>query len=117
MLKLLAAIIIAATLTAHNALVTTPTAIAAVTANPNLISAIEAAFPEEQQGIALYVAMRESGGDCSQRIIDTNGYESAGCWQVQSVWWGVVEDDVYAQARQAARIVAEHGWSPWTTAP
>lgn len=116
MRKLLAAIIIAVSiLTAHNALVM-PTA-SAVTVNPNLISAIEAAFPEEHQGMAMYVAMRESGGDCSQRIIDTNGQESAGCWQVQSVWWGDVEDDVYAQARQAARIVAEHGWSPWTTAP
>ena len=80
-----------------------------------LIQAIEQTFPPEQQGMALYIAMRESRGDCSIRIIDTNNEISAGCWQVQAVWWGEVSEDVSEQAKQVWLIVQEHGWKPWAT--
>lgn len=82
---------------------------------PPLTQAIEQAFPPEQQGMAMRIAMRESLGDCSVRIIDTNKEISAGCWQVQAVWWGEVSEDVNEQAHQVWRIVQEHGWKPWTT--
>jgi len=89
---------------------------ALVSAEPSpLIQAIEQAFPPEQQGMAMYIAMRESRGDCSIRIIDTNNEISAGCWQVQAVWWGEVSEDVNEQAHQVWLIVQEHGWEPWTT--
>ena len=79
----------------------------------NLILAIEQVFPSDQQGMAMYLAMRESGGDCSVRIIDTNNEISAGCWQVQPVWWGEVSSDVNEQDNQVWLIVQEHGWKPW----
>jgi hypothetical protein len=75
-----------------------------------LRSAIEAAFPPSEVETAYRVAMCESGGDPTE--VGAAGEE--GAFQVLAVFHGEVPADIYGQAEQAAGIVAEQGWGPWS---
>jgi hypothetical protein len=76
----------------------------------DLMSAIEAAFPPSEVETAYRVAMCESGGDPTE--VGAAGEE--GAFQVLAVFHGEVPADIYGQAEQAAGIVAEQGWGPWS---
>lgn len=96
--------------------ITQPPDVTDVPRTYDLPAAIAAAFPVEQQSRAHSVAMCESRGDPAAWVVDTNGLVSAGAWQVQAHWWGDVPNDLLGQAHQAAAIVAEAGWLPWSCA-
>lgn len=79
----------------------------------NLEAAIEAAFPPSEWATAYRVAMCESGGDPDA---PTGAAGEEGAFQVIPRYHGTVPSDLLGQAQQAAEIVAEAGWSPWTCA-
>lgn len=80
--------------------------------SPALWLAIEAAFPPSEQATAYRVAMCESSGDPG--AVGRVGEQ--GAFQVRPEFHGPVPDDLYGQAFQAAAIVAEQGWRPWSCA-
>jgi hypothetical protein len=89
------------------------TALSVVTTEPesnDLWGAIVAAFPPSEVETAYRVAMCESGGDPTE--VGAAGEE--GAFQVLAVFHGEVPADIYGQAEQAAGIVAEQGWGPWS---
>ena len=76
----------------------------------NLWGAIEAAFPPSQVETAYWIAMCESGGD--PEAVGAVGEQ--GIFQVRPEFHGPVPADIYGQAAQAAIIVSEQGWFPWS---
>ena len=78
--------------------------------------AIRDAFPEEQEYIAARAGWCEGHFDPTTSIIDVDGLPRKGAWSVGEMWWGEVPPTLAGQARQVARIVAEHGWGPFTGA-
>lgn len=79
----------------------------------NLEAAIEAAFPPSEWATAYRVSMCESGGNPDA---PTGAAGEEGAFQVIPRYHGTVPSDLLGQAQQAAEIVAEAGWSPWTCA-
>lgn len=77
----------------------------------DLMSVIQATFPESEWATAYRVAMCESGGNPD--AVEP-GHQHFGGWQVDPSIWGPVPADLYSQAVQAAGIVAEAGWSQWS---
>lgn len=78
----------------------------------DLWGAVMAAFPPSEQATAYRVAMCESSGDPG--AVGRVGEQ--GAFQVRPEFHGPVPDDLYGQAEQAAAIVAEQGWQPWSCA-
>jgi hypothetical protein len=87
-----------------------PTVIIRSSSQAPLRSAIEAAFPPSEVETAYRVAMCESGGDPAE--VGAAGEQ--GAFQVRAEFHGPVPADIYGQAVQAAGIVAEQGWGPWS---
>lgn len=77
------------------------------------IAAIAAAFPASEQAKAYRVSSCETGGTFWPWAAEPGGHHF-GIFQVDPSIWGPVPADIEGQARQAAGIVAAHGWSPWS---
>lgn len=77
-----------------------------------LMEAIQSAFPASEWDTAYSVAMCESGGDPTE--VGAAGEQ--GAFQVRAEYHGPVPSDLYGQALQAAAIVAEQSWQPWSCA-
>lgn len=77
------------------------------------IAAIAAAFPASEQATAYRVSRCETGGTFWPWAAEPGGHHF-GIFQVDPSIWGAVPADIEGQARQAAGIVAAHGWSPWS---
>ncbi|MGE0227779.1 MAG: hypothetical protein AB7I38_11070 [Dehalococcoidia bacterium] len=76
------------------------------------LAAIEAHFPASEQATAYRVASCETGGTFDPTKVGKAGEQ--GIFQVMAVYHGPVPGDIDGQARQAAGIVAAHGWLPWS---
>lgn len=117
-----------ATVTAYLAIDPAPATPAAPTSEPTAVAglppppassyealaraAIASAFPPSEQATAYRVAWCETHGTFDPTSVGKAGEQ--GIFQVMAVYHGPVPADIEGQARQAAGIVAAHGWSPWS---
>lgn len=69
-------------------------------------------FPASEQATAVRVASCETGGTFDPTKVGRAGEQ--GIFQVMARFWGTVPADIEGQVRQAAGIVAGHGWTPWS---